>query len=161
MAWVCLSDLLAEDKNYRGLLYPDGIGKIVLSIPEETRKHLKESFLKEFDDNFKNKKIYIKDLFTKSIITFPINAPEWALRNDGFLYNFTEGLLKINGKLQFLTIFEIDIRKYLKTLDIEQLEEIAEYTFYKWERTNNDSFNTKRVPNIESIANFFHSLNLD
>lgn len=154
MAWVGLSDLLADDKNYYGLLNPDEIGKIRISIPVDSRKHLKTSFLKKFDNHWGNRGVYIKDLFNTQL-----NYPEWALRSDGFLYNFTRGLVKIEGEYKFLTLYEIDIRDYLRTLDIEQLEEIAERTFYKWERISVNPYKDRRVPDFEKIAKFFNSVN--
>ena len=122
MAWVHLSDLLATDKNFYGLIDPNWSAE--LKISDWAKPHLSKDG-KRLIAPWLEGQHTLQEFATDG----NIDEIEWCLETDGRLIQHTDGLVKIDGKYQFPAILTIDIANHLRALPDATLQRIAELGF--------------------------------
>jgi hypothetical protein len=147
MAMVTLESIMAEDKNCYGLLNPEWKVEVKPGTLFTEHSNVTNEELMEITDNL-FKKVKISDLYSDHVI----NVWEWVLLESGILAQ--TGIYWINNKCEFLTIFELDIREYLKEFSDEKLTKLGELVFRRWtgnggKEVNQEKFN-RFINNIKS-----------
>lgn len=125
MSMVHLENLFEEDKNFYGLLDPNT--KVQVKLHRKDKKYLSKIAKGIFNETIKHKTFTIKELFKIDMI----NAPEWTLKSTGCLAQY-HMVQSEDGGLETIFPFQIDITHWLKTLELDKLNSIADCAFNRW-----------------------------
>lgn len=148
MACVHLSNLFEEDKNFYGLLkgleeFPTKISMGTHPITEK-KIELTEEGMKTFD--------YLQSKPIKKIFKTEFNYPEWFFKGSGYIINgdlYTFTLKDKSFKIEWMTLYYIDVREWLKQQNKDKLKAIADKIFFRRE--------DNRQEKIKDFVNKFYA----